>query len=382
MAQDKTFPVDTPGSFIEEELNERGWTQADLGYILGMDITQLNKLIKGNTGITPETAVSLGDAFDMPAEFFLNLQKLYDLSRAKKADPGIRTRASWASAFPVREMINRGWIEETEPALLDLQMLRFFGKNRVEDVPFIGTAPVCAHAAKKTGTGYEDLTAVQYVWLSRVRKIAESVSAPLYSEDALRTALPNIRAHMIDKDDLIRIPEILRRCGVRVIFVEALPRSKIDGVCVWIEGQPVIGMSLRLDRLDNFCFVLRHEIEHILRKDGLVESFTPVDEYVSDDDQRPERPQFEEIADSEAAEFCIPQGLLESFILRKSPFISKKDILAFAARMEINPAIVAGQIQKRTGKWQMFREFLVSVRANLLEWEFKDGWGHSAPTNL
>src|SRR3954451_24613003 len=111
----KTLPIDPPGTFIAEELGERGWTQLDLAYILGWDSGQLNRLIKGNTDITPDSAVALGEAFDMPAEFFLNLQKMYDLQKARKADPGVRKRASWLAAFPVREMIKRGWIEDAEP---------------------------------------------------------------------------------------------------------------------------------------------------------------------------------------------------------------------------------------------------------------------------
>ena len=47
---------------------------------------------------------------------------------------------------------------------------------------------------------------------------------------------------------------------------EALPSSKIDGVCLWLDQHsPVIGMSLRFDRIDNFWFVLGHEIEHALK---------------------------------------------------------------------------------------------------------------------
>ena len=205
MSKATPLPVDHPGTFIAEELDARGWAQADLAYILGIDGSQLNRLIKGATDITPDSAVALGDAFDMPAEFFLNLQKLYDLHKARKADPGVKTRASWLSVFPVRELIKRGWIEDSEPALLHLQMLRFFGKNRVEDIPFVSDAPILAHAAKKTA--YEETTALQYVWLHRVRKIAEGVTdCPPYSADALRKSLPAIRAHMLDKDDLNDIP--------------------------------------------------------------------------------------------------------------------------------------------------------------------------------
>lgn len=377
MAKAASLPVDHPGTFIEEELDARRWAQADLAYILGMDVSQLNKLIKGATSITPDSAIALGDAFDMPAEFFMNLQKMYDLQKAKKADPGVRTRASWVSRFPVREMIKRGWIEDAEPALLDLQMMRFFGKNRIEDIPFVSDASLLAHAAKKSDD-YAETTEIQYVWLNRVRKIAEQIECPLYSEKRLRDSLSSIREHMLIKDDLIHIPGILHKCGVRFVIVEHLPGSKIDGVCVWLGGQPVIGLTLRLDRLDNFCFVLRHEIEHILNGDGKDETFAPVDSDTGMDTLI----ECERLANDAAGEFCIPRALLDSFIARKSPFISREDVLKFAARAEVHPAIVVGQIQNRTKKWNWLREYQIGVREHLMDWNFKDGWGHFAPTGL
>jgi HTH-type transcriptional regulator/antitoxin HigA len=322
-------------------------------------------------------AAALGAAFDMPAEFFANLQKLYDLHKARPVDPGVRTRARLA-AFPVREMIKRGWIEDAEPALLDLQMLRFFGKNRIEDIPFIGSGEILPHAAKKS-SAYDDTTPAQYAWLHRVMKIAEGMEAPLYSERALRDNLRQIRSHLQDKDDLSRIPHILLNCGVRFILVEALPGSKVDGVCVWVNGQPAIGMTTRLDRMDNFAFVLRHECEHVLRGDGRDVSFMPVDEFDADLEADTEE---EVIANEAAAEFCVPHQQLESFMLRKGPFISEQDVLAFAARLEVHPAIVIGRIQHKTKKFSWLRKYQSSIRSYLFDWLYVDGWGRMAPTGL
>jgi len=379
MSKTKTLSVDHPGTFIQEELEARNWKQTDLAYILDMSPQQLNPILNGNQRITPDLAAAFGEAFDMPAEFFANLQKLFDLSKAKPVDPGVRTRASWQSAFPLRDMIKRGWIDESEHGLLDVQMLRFFGKNRIEDIPFIGNGEIVRHAAKKSG--YDKITPVQYAWLHRVMKLASMVEAPTYSENALRQAIPAIRAHLLDKDDLIHIPEMLRKCGVRFVLVEALPGSKIDGVCVWVDGQPAIGMSARLDRLDNFAFVLRHECEHVLRGDGKEETFTPVDEFDGDYDSG-DLPEEEVIANREAEEFCIPRKHLESFLLRKGAFISEQDVLAFAARMEVHPAVVIGQIQHKRNKYGWLRKYQTSIREYLFDWKYKDGWGHLAPTGL
>ncbi len=376
--------VDHPGTFIEEEIEARNWTQADLAYILGWDASQLNKLIKGVTSITPDTAVALGDAFDMPAEFFMNLQKMHDLQKARQADPGVKTRAAWVSIFPVREMIKRGWLEETEADLLDLQMMRFFDANRIEDVPLVG-CEAFAHAAKKTG--YDEITGTQLVWLHRVRKIAASAAAPTYDREKLLETMPDIRAHMLDSDDFGEIPNLLWNCGVRVVFVQPLPGSKIDGVCTWLGSEPVIGLSLRLDRPDNLCFVLRHEIEHVLREDGKIATYTHVDVFDPDRDEA-NLPDEERRADAAAAEFLIPQDKLTSFMQRKGKWISETDVLAFSARHNIHPAVVIGQIQNRRHKagderaFAFLRKYLTKIHEHFVSWPLRDGWGTVAEIGL
>lgn len=382
MEQIEKIPTEHPGVFIAEELEARNWAQADLAFVLGWDVSQLNRLITGRTGITADSAVLLADAFGVPAEFFLNLQRMFELDRAKKADPGVKTRASWASVFPVREMIARGWIEETESTLLDLQMARFFGKDRKQEVPFVSDVPLIAHAAKKSSS-YDSVTPAQYAWLHRVKRMAEMIDCPTYSTERLRATLPELRSRFIDLDDLPSIPALLANCGVRLVLVEALPGAKIDGVCLWLKGEPVIGLTNRLDRIDNLCFVLRHEIEHVLAGDGKVEEFAPVDEFDSNlGDTHDDLPECERAANAAASEFCVDQALLNSFILRKSPYISEKDVIRFATRAQISPAIIVGQIQNKTKRYNWLRKYLKSIRPRLLEWDVVDGWGRIAPVEL
>lgn len=381
MGQTKNVPVDHPGTFITEELEARNWQQVDLAYILGILPQQLNPLLTGKASITPDMAIALGDAFDMPADFFANLQKMYDLHKARPVDPGVKTRANWLSYFPIREMIKRGWIEDTDSHLLDVQMLRFFRRNRIEDIPFIGDGEIVAHAAKKSA--YDSTSPKQYVWLHRVMKIAEMMEAPAYSEQTLRRSLPKIRSHFLDKDDLNHIPKILWDCGVRFALVEALPGAKIEGVCVWTNGQPAIGLTTLHDRLDNLAFVLRHEIEHVLRGDGREASFAPVDDLESTLTDRDDLPEEEKIANAAAAEFCVPQHQLKSFLLRKGKFISEQDVIAFAARVEIHPAIVVGQVQRARENYAWLRKYQTSIRTYFFDWKYVDGWNlASIPTGL
>jgi plasmid maintenance system antidote protein VapI len=69
--------ADHPGSFIEEMLEDRGWTQVDLARVLGWDASQLDKLIKGETDVTLDAVVSLGNAFNLPAEFFMDMRQVH-----------------------------------------------------------------------------------------------------------------------------------------------------------------------------------------------------------------------------------------------------------------------------------------------------------------
>jgi len=126
------------GYFIKEELDARGLSQSDLAYILGCPVQGVNLILSGKRGISPEMAKALGVAFDVPAAFFANLQMAFDLSQAREPDPGVARRARLQSVYPIREMIKRGWIEQTDdPGFLEIQMMRFFGVKDVEDIPHL-----------------------------------------------------------------------------------------------------------------------------------------------------------------------------------------------------------------------------------------------------
>ena len=77
--------VEPPGSIIKDELEAREWLQADLAFILGMPEQSVNRILSGKSGITPRVAKLLAQAFDVPAEFFTNLQNSYDLYKADDA---------------------------------------------------------------------------------------------------------------------------------------------------------------------------------------------------------------------------------------------------------------------------------------------------------
>ena len=366
------YKIDHPGVFIKDELEERGWLQADLAYILGCPVQAINMIISGKRGISIDMARSLEKAFDVPADFFLNLQKMYDLSKSSEPDVGIAKKAKFFQrSYPVREMLRRGWLEDNEPDLLEAQMARFFEVKNVNEIPHL------AHAAKKTH--YDHISPNQLAWLFRVKQIAKSIEVPAYFKKNLEAALPVLRGLMKDPEEIRHIPRILMEAGIRFIIVEPLPNSKIDGVCFWLDNNsPVIGISIRYDRIDNFWFVLMHEIEHVLLKHGLKHEIIDIELLESKGPVSAE----EEIANNAASEFCIPQDRLSSFIARKTPFVSEQDIVSFALTLDIHPGIVVGQYQRKINDFRYFRRHLVKIKDYILPYSLVDGWGNTVPVDL
>jgi HTH-type transcriptional regulator / antitoxin HigA len=370
--------VPHPGEFLREELDARGWLQRDLAYILGVPEQAVNLIVSGKRGITPEMAKALGKAFTVSAEYFANLQKAYEMANARAPDPSIERRAILQGSYPIREMIRRMWIEDTDISLLEAQVVRFFCKNRLEDVPYL------AHVARKAD--YSETTPTQLVWLFRVRQLAAEMAVPAYSEKKLRALVAELPRYMVDPEEVRHVPRALAECGVRYAVVETLPKANIDGVCFWLgKNEPVVGMTTRHDRIDNFWFVLRHEIEHVLNRDGVgdlradtIDSELEGDKAGTGDDLPPE----ERLANKAAADFCVPTDELDSFYVRKYPYISERDTLAFAHRVQRHPGIVVGQLQNKMKRYDWLSRYKVKIRQFLSGGAIMDGWGVAAPVSL
>ena len=74
-----TIEIPPPGEFIRDELEARGWSRGDLAFVLGVPERIVDVLMSGERSISAEMAEGLGAAFGVTAEFFVNLQRAYDL---------------------------------------------------------------------------------------------------------------------------------------------------------------------------------------------------------------------------------------------------------------------------------------------------------------
>lgn len=369
----------TPGQYIKALLAERDWTQRLVAIILDIDETGLNQIINGKRDLSATMAIKLGEAFDVPPDGFLDLQKKYELSKARlevQQDPHRANRAHLFKELPIQEMIKRGWLEAEDirdVPKVEAALTKFFNASSFDEIE------VLPHAARKTDT-FSKITPAQMAWIYRVKQLANEMLVKRYSPTAVRNAIARLDELLLSPEEAMHVPRILAESGIRYVIVETLSPAKIDGVCFWLNDfSPVIGMTLRYDRIDNFWFVLRHELEHVLKGHGR-RSIILDAELEGERAGTSENIAIEErIANEAAAEFCVPQKRLESFIARKAPFFHDRDVLGLANVLKIHPGLIAGQLQHKTGKFNLLRQYLVNIRHNVLPNAMVDGWGNIAP---
>lgn len=358
----EVFP---PGEIIRDELEARGWSQVELAEVMGRPVQVINEIIKAKKRITEDTARALEAALGIDAGFWLRTEALYRLHHAEPAPPGIKRRAALRARVPYRQLVLRGWIpDHSNVDDAEKAVQSYLGVSALtEKQPF-------AMAAKQTVYD-EPITATQEVWLLRVRQLAETMAVAPYSESRLAGAVEQMGDLLRSPDDARHVPKLLADAGVRFVVVERLPSLKIDGVCFWLtEIGPVIGMSLRHDRIDNFWFVLRHEIEHVLNGDGKA---GPI---IDNELDRPDADSPEEIkANAAGREFCVPQTLLKDFMLRKGPLFNDQNIRDFAHSLRRSSGLVAGQLRWTLDDYARFGNHLARIRHVILSTALHDGFG-------
>ena len=369
----------TPGQLILALMQARGWSKRSFAVILGVSEATITRITTDKQGVDARLAIVLEELFNEPADRFLSLQKELELAQARivtRPDPARATRALVFGELPVGEMIERGWLKAEsvrDKIAVERELMRFFGVNRLEDIQ------VVPYAARKSDAT-APTTPAQAAWIRRVMSIAENMIVPKFSAQKLTATLPKLKELMIAPEETRKVSRFLMECGIRFVIVETLSSAKIDGVCLWLDdNSPVIGMSMRYDRIDNFWFVLRHEIEHVLHGHGKSEPMLDAElegERTGTDDSLPEA---ERIANTAAADYCVPRTKMDAFVARKSPLFSEPDLRGFARILRVHPGIVAGQLQNKTGRFHIFRGHLAKIRASLMPSAMVDGWGTVAP---
>jgi len=148
--------------------------------------------------------------------------------------------------------------------------------------------------------------------------------------------------------------EALFNLGISVVVLPSLPGTFLDGATMLAgDGSPIIGLTLRYDKVDSFWFTLLHEMAHVhLHLDELKKTHVA---FIDDMEIRSEE-RVEREADELARNSLIPPKILSTVVWDEST--SQDEIIALATRARVHVSIVAGRWQRDHQNYRKFARMI------------------------
>jgi HTH-type transcriptional regulator / antitoxin HigA len=333
----EVFPA---GEHLADELEARGWTQVEFAEILGRPTQFVSEIIQGKKEITRESAAQIGAALGTSAEFWLNLQNSYFLWKQRQ-DPGaqqdldeIQTRAKLNALAPMAVLRKRGIITASSTAS-QAQQLMF-----LMEIETLDSQPQWQLAARRANHD-EPLTPTQNGWFACVRKATPKAPSQTYSPQNLEALMRQVSRLVRDPSGFKDLPKRFDAVGVRLVYVEAFPSSKISGASYEDEAGPVIALSGRGQRLDKVLFTLLHEGGHVVRGDVSHDGKPLIDE----DDHT--------LGDEDRADELASGWVFDETLPKPPSRITTQWINAVARDRGVHPIVVVGRLQReRVLEWR------------------------------
>lgn len=326
------FPV---GEMLADELDARGWTQAEFAEILGRPAQFVSEIISGKKEITRESATQIAAALGTSPEMWLKIQDRYHLWRQAQDEPtqeqlsDVRLRARLKDLAPIGVMRQRGLIKGATPSEQERELRDLYRIDDIYDEPELLVAARRSKADEK-------VSSTQLAWVACVRREAEGMELDKFEPKALETLAGRLTRIIASPKDFAILPEAFAEVGVRLVFVEAFPGSKMDGCAFLFEdGTPVIGISGRGKRFDKVLFTLLHEVAHI-RLGHLDDNSLVIDDQGESPTLGLEAP-----ADKQAASWMVPEKLPAI-----PDRINQGWVTAVSKAQGIHPIVLIGRLQK------------------------------------
>lgn len=316
-----TIPLPDPIEAIKFRMEQQGLAPKDLIPYLGSR-SRVSEILSGKRSLTLSMIRSLHRGLGIPAASLLG----------DRTTTNEDVELDWTQV-PFAEMKKRRWISDVPRnaaqarELLESWMQPF---RTPELVPLYRR-----HIRAAKAVDYERLL----VWTAQVAKRAiEHPPSGTFDPNWSSEFLTDVARLSVFKDGPSLVGEFLDQNGI-VMIVEPALSTWLDGAAMICRNIPIVALTIRHDRLDNFWFVLIHELVHVFKHlSPDAESFY---DDLDSDDQADSR---EAEADSIAAEILIPKD--EWRTSPASRLRSAEAACHLAQRLRIHPAIVAGRIRK------------------------------------
>lgn len=339
--ESETWPesLPSPVEAIRFRMEQEGLRQRDLIPYFG-SASRVSEVLSGKRGLSISMIRALAEGLQIPARVLIREEPSSDVDE----------EIDW-SLFPVNEMVRRGWVDSTalRSAAAAASALQEFFAPIDESL----TLAALYRTTRHVRTGREIDEPALMAWTARI--LADAEEQQLDGEYESGSVTPDFMRELAKLSWADNAPvlaqEFLSRHGIAMVVEPHLPGTHLDGAAILTAPRrPVVGLTIRYDRIDNFWFVLMHELAHISLHSG-----EETDAFFDDLDVETEE-KLEEEADSLAAEVLIPDAAW-----RESPASRLRTAGAaqnLARKLGIHPAIVAGRMRHHFGSYHILSQLV------------------------
>lgn len=359
----KPFYNPGPGDIIRDAMEELGWQQSDLSEITGLTEKTVNLIINNKHGITPETAVLLAKAFSTSAEMWLNLDAKYQLR--KRQDSNLdkerlaEIKAKMRKYMPVAEIKKKGWFKNdvsTEDGIKK-EYIRLFG---TENFPEEEYNQGMKFAARQTKYDYQYTQWYCRTWYEFAKLHAKNYAKlKPYNKEKLDFLAQTLFQYTKKNNGETEIIKKLKDCGVGFFVQSHLSKTYLDGAAFIFGDNPIIVYTGRYDRVDNFWFVLAHEISHILlHYDFLSKPILDNLDSVAESHREKE-------ADSNANKMLCTEAVLE-YGKKYGQYLTAKRLNELSEKVGVSVPVALGILQhNKLIEWRQFSKYREKVVARI-----------------
>jgi HTH-type transcriptional regulator/antitoxin HigA len=338
--EQEVFPMDVPDPIeaIKFRMDQQGLIKKDLIPYFG-SASKVTEVLNGTRNLSINMIRKLSEGLGISADVLI---KETCQKKAVSAD------IDW-DAFPLAEMRLRGYFEGFTGSLRELKeysaekVTSFLSsvKNGFDLEPAMLRTSAHLRSNDKETNDYA-------LWAWQVRVLQKAKEEQLKINYVVGTVdlkwMRKLAEMSWSKQGPILAKEYLNSHGIHLIIEAHLPKTYLDGaVCLSPSGNPVVALTLRHDKLDNFWFSLMHELAHIaLHVDGTETWFLDNLDAEGGDE-------IEQQADALAQESLMPNDKWDI-----DKILEASDVRVLAKALSISPCIAAGRIRYELSEHSMF----------------------------
>ena len=346
--------VSDPIEAILFRMDQLGLRKVDLVPYMGSQ-SKVSEVLARKRPLNLAMIRKLHQELGIPADVLLaKTDDAVDLSEAPSYDP---------AKFPIKEMISRGYFEGFRGTLREArdnaeELIRSFMRG----IHLHPTQQARLRAPMhQSGTRLMDEYALLAWHVAVLKKARQIKFKSVYVKGSLTDERLKELARLSRFEQGPRLAqEFLADIGIALVFETHFNKTYLDGAAMFDGDRPVVALTLRHDRLDNFWFALMHELVHVKEHLGPDRSF------IADnlEDKIHQQSKEEREADEGAREILIPHAEWLASDLMNSPTMDAA--VALADKLRIHPTIVAGRVRFESGNWRLLSSIKAEVRCQFL----------------